>query len=64
MEKISSLMNITFDSDLFYGETEKYMKTKIKIIDNKVCTNFYSKEMPKKTYCIQVFVIDNVRFCY
>ena len=47
-KKISSLMNIKFDSEPYYGDNDKYMKTKIKLTENKVCINFYSKETPNK----------------
>ena len=47
-KKISSLMNIKFDSEPYYGDNDKYMKTKIKLTENKVCINFYGKETPKK----------------
>ena len=47
-KKISSLMNIKFDSEPYYGGNDKYMKTKIKLTENKVCINFYGKETPKK----------------
>ena len=30
MEKFCSLMNIGFDSEPFYGDSNKYIKTKIK----------------------------------
>ena len=29
-ERVSSLVNIEFDSELFYGDSDKYTKTKIK----------------------------------
>ena len=65
-KKISSLMNIEFDSEPYYGDNDKYMKTNIKTTENKVWNNFYRKEMQKKKkkkYSIQVFAIDNVIFC-
>ena len=31
-EKISNLLNIEFDSDPVYGDGDKYIKTKIKIM--------------------------------
>ena len=47
-KKISSLMNIEFDSEPYYGDNGKYMKTNIKTSENKVWNNFYRKEMKKK----------------
>ena len=41
----------------------KFIKTKIKSYEDKINTYFYDKTVPKK--CImQMFVTDNVRFCY
>ena len=50
------------DSEPAYGDTDKYIKTKIKSYENKVNTNFQKKN--KRKYIIQMFVIDNARFCY
>ena len=38
-EKISNLMNIEFDIDLFMVIMNKYIKTKVKMYDNRVNTN-------------------------
>ena len=45
---ISGLLGIEFDSDPVYGNTDSYIKTKVKIYDNRVNTNFQGKEAPKK----------------
>ena len=37
---IRSLLGIEFDSERVYGDTDSYIKTKVKIYDNKVNTNF------------------------
>ena len=37
---IRSLLGIEFDSEPVYGDTDSYIKTKVKIYDNKVNTNF------------------------
>ena len=42
-----SLLNIKFDSEPVYGDNDKYIKTKIKLYDNNVNTNFHSKKVPK-----------------
>ena len=47
-EKISNLMNIEFDSDPVYGDGDKYIKTKIKLYEDKVCTNFQEKNTERK----------------
>ena len=48
---ISSLLGIEFDSDSVYGDTDSYMETKVKSYDNKVNTNFQSKEVSKGDAC-------------
>ena len=53
--RISSLMNIEFDIEPVYGDSNKRIKTKIKSYGDKVNTNIQC--------IIQVFVIDNARFC-
>ena len=47
-EKVSNLMNIEFDSEPVYGDNDKYIKTKIKMYENKVNINFQGKEVPKE----------------
>ena len=39
-ERVSSLMNIKFDSEPVYGDNDKYIKAKIKSYGDKVNTNF------------------------
>ena len=47
-EKISSLMDIEFDSEPVYGDHDKYIKKKIKMYEDRVNTNFESKKAPKE----------------
>ena len=47
-EKNSNLLNIEFDSETFYGDGDKYIKTKIKMYGDRLNTNFQGKEVPKK----------------
>ena len=47
-EKISNLMNIEFDSEHVYGDRDKYMKTKIKMYEDRVNTNFQGKKLSKE----------------
>ena len=42
-------MNIEFDSEPVYGDNDKYIKTKIKMYEDRVNTNFQGKKVPKKT---------------
>ena len=41
-------MNIEFDSEPFYGDNDKYIKTKINLYRDKVNTNFQGKKVPKE----------------
>ena len=45
---ISGLLGIELDSEPVYGDTNSYIKTKVKMFDNRVNTNFQGKEVPKK----------------
>ena len=45
---IISLLGIEFDSEPVYGDIDSYVKTKVKMYDNRVNTNFQGKEVPKK----------------
>ena len=42
-EIISNLLNIEFDSEPVYGDNDKYIKTKIKMYEDRVNTNFQGK---------------------
>ena len=44
---IKGLLGIEFDSEPVYDDTNSYIKTKVKMYDNKVNTNFPGKEIPK-----------------
>ena len=44
--RVNNLMNIEFDSELAYGDVDKYLKTKIKMYEDIVNTNFQGKEVP------------------
>ena len=41
-------MNIEFDSLPVYGDDDKYIKTKIKLYEDKINTNFQGKKIPKE----------------
>ena len=43
-EKVSNLINIEFDSEPVYGDNDKYVKTKIKMYEDKVNTKFQGEE--------------------
>ena len=43
-EKISNLMKAKFDSEPVHGDNDKYIKTKIKLYEDKINTNFQGKK--------------------
>ena len=47
-EKLSSLMDIEFDSEPVYDDNDKYIRTKIRSYGDKVNTNFQGKRVPKE----------------
>ena len=56
-------MNIEFDSEPIYGNNDKYIKTKIKMYDDRVNTNFQSKNVPKENAsykCLSLIMLDSV----
>ena len=60
---IKGLLGIEFDSEPVYGDTDSYIKTKVKMFDNKVNTNLQGKETPKgdSSYkCLLLIMLDSV----
>ena len=56
-------MNIELDSELAYGDNDKYIKAKIKSYGGKVNTNFQSKKIPKENAlykCLSLIMLDSV----
>ena len=47
-ERVSSLMNIKFDSKPAYGDIDKNINAKIKSYEDKINTNFQGKKIPKE----------------
>ena len=63
MEKVSNLVNIESDSEHVYGGNDKYIKTKIKMYEDKLTTNFQGKEVPKENVsydCLSLIILDSV----
>ena len=57
------LLGIEFDSEPVYGDTDSFIKTKVKMYDNKVNTSFQGKETPKgdSSYkCLSLIMLDSV----
>ena len=61
--KISNLLNIEFDSEPVYGDDDKYIKTKIKMYEDRMNTNFQGKKVPKENAsykCLPLIMLDSV----
>ena len=55
-------MKIEFDSEPVYGDNDKYIKTKIKVYENSVNTNFQGKKVPKENAsckCLSLIMLDS-----
>ena len=50
MGRVSSLINVEFDSKHVYGDNDKYIETKLKSYGDKMNTNFQGKKVPKKMH--------------
>ena len=63
MEKnLEKSIEYKFDSEPFYGDNDKYIKTKVKTYDSNVNTNFQGKKEPPENASYKS-VINNARFC-
>ena len=55
-------MNIEFDSEPVYGDNDKYIKTKIKLYEDKINTNIQGKKIPKENAsykCLSLTLLDS-----
>ena len=55
-ERVSKLTNIEFYSDPVYGDNDKYIKTKIKMFEDRVNTKFQGKKCLKKMSHISAYL--------
>ena len=62
-EKISSVVGKKFGSEPLYGDSDKYIKAKIKTYRDEVKTNFQGKKIPKENTFYKCLPFDNSRFC-
>ena len=56
-------MNIEFDSEPVYGDSDKYITTKIKMYEDRANTNFQGKKVPKENAsykCLSLIMLDSV----
>ena len=62
-DTIADLLDMQFNSYTVYGDNEKYIKTKIRMYEDRVITNFQGKKTPKESSsysCIALVSIDCV----
>ena len=62
-ERVSSSMNIKFDSEPVYGDNAKYIKSKIKSHGYKINTNFQDKKIPEENAsykCLSLIILGSV----
>ena len=62
-KKVEKLLKINLNSELIYGDNDKYIKTKIKTYGGSVNKNCQGKEMPKeKAPCksLSIIMLDSV----
>ena len=56
-------MNIEFDSEPVYVDHDKYIKTKIKMYEDRINTNFQDRKVPKENAshkCFSLIMLDFV----
>ena len=59
-------MNIEFDSEPVYGDNNKYIKTKIKMYEDRINTTFQGRKVPKEKphiimpHIISLIMLDSV----
>ena len=56
-------MNIKFDSEPSYGDHDKYIKTKSKMYEDRVNTNFQCKDVPTENVsfkCLSLIMLDSI----
>ena len=56
-------MNIEYDSEPVYGDSYKYIKTKVKSYGDTVNAHFQGKKMPKENIlckCLSLIMLDSV----
>ena len=55
-------MRLNFEGKSFYGDDDKYIKTKIKTYADSIIINFHNKKIPKKKLpckCLSVIMLDS-----
>ena len=63
LKRVEKLLKIEFDSKPVAGGNDKYIKTKIKMFNGSVNTNFQKKKIPKEKApckCLSIIMLDSV----
>ena len=70
-KKIEKLIGTDFNTNPIYSDDDKYIKTKIKIYEDNITTNFYNKKGSKKVpeekiphKCLSIIILDSVLYAY
>ena len=61
--RVRSLISKEFNSEPVYGDSDKYIKTKVKQHGDKVNTNFQWKKVPKRNAsykCFSLITLDSI----
>ena len=62
-KRVDKILKIEFDSEPAYGDNDKYIKSKIKIYNCSMITNFQDKKLPKEKApckCLSAIMLDSV----
>ena len=62
-KRVEKLLKIEYGSEPVYGDSDKYIKIKIKIYAGTMITNFQSKKMSKEKApckCLSIIMVDSV----
>ena len=63
MEKNSNLVGKEFDNETVYDDTNRYIKTKIKLYNDNISINFQGKNIPKENEsykCLSLILLESI----
>ena len=55
-KKVKNLLNIKLDSEAVYGDNDKYVKTKIKIVNNMSRSKYIFVKQQDDQYYFQLYI--------
>ena len=62
-KKVKHLLNIKFDNEPVYSDNDKYIKTKVKVYDDNVNTNFQGRKVLRENAsckCFSLIMLDSI----